>query len=340
MSPRILLSALRALCALSLAACSPDSTATAPAAPLPATIVIADPGVIRDGDVVQLNAAVRSRTGAPVPNASVQWTVTDTSVATISASGRLTALREGRTDIVAAAAGTAIQQRRSLTIVLHPATAIELDRTQLDLRVGEIGGVAATLRGLDGRVLRNRPLEWSSSDSSVVRVSGTGLLTALKGGAATITARYGSLRATLAVRVPAPSTVTDYRVTTVDGRPLIAIVDDRLEAGPDGTTQRYITRLEEGTLTLGREYQIELKLATYLYSELGGNVIMRLINRTTLRDAGTIEYNFITQEMTLISTRFGSVRYRLSVEGTGTTLTYREPGTDQVWKLGLMRKTP
>lgn len=339
MSPRIL---LRALCALSLAACSPDSTATAPApaVPLPATIVIADPGVIRDGDVVQLNAAVRSSTGATVPNSSVQWTVTDPAVATVSATGLLTALREGTTDVVAVAAGTAVQQRRSLAIVLHPATAIELDRTQLDLPIGQAGGIAATVRGLDGRVLLNRPLEWISSDPSVVTVSLNGIMTPRKVGVASITVRYGSLRATLQVRVPGSPTIDAYAVTSVNGQPVPGNVDEFVEVYPDSSSHRFITRIEGGTVTMNGFYAIELTLATYEISELGGNVILRLANRTTVRDVGELWYDLWNNNPVLRSTRFANLRHTVTLHDGAYSIEYREPGTDHRWNLGLTRRAP
>ena len=104
-----------ALAAALLGACGDSSAAPEPNTPVATTIEIADPGLVRDGDVVTLVATVKDQYQRPLPTAAVRFAVTDASVATIDAANRLTALREGATEIVATA-GTA-QQRRPLAVV-------------------------------------------------------------------------------------------------------------------------------------------------------------------------------------------------------------------------------
>ncbi len=325
---------------LVLGACSSADTA-APIDAVPAAVVITDPGVIRDGDVVRLNAVVRTAGGATIPGATVQWTATDPSVATVTTDGLLTALREGTTELVAVAAGTSVQQRLVLPIVLHPATAIELSRTQIELPIGTQGGVAVTLRGLGGRVLLNRPIEWSASDPSVVQVSPTGVITPMKGGVVTVTVRYGTLSAALEVRVPTPVPVSRvYSVTSANGNALPVKVEDVVVRYPDGSTRRIITHIEDGTISIGASYDIALKMAWYEVSELNGNVILRSLGRGTLEDVGTVDYNWLTGTALLVSTRFGSLSHPVSVQGNTATLTYREPGTDNRYTLGLAVRAP
>ncbi len=189
------------LLALALSACTSDSTAApdTPAA-VPSSLAIADPGLVRDGDVRILTAEARDVGDRLVPNVPIQWTTTDPTVAVVTTAGLLTALREGHTEIVATA-GTS-QHRRLLSVVLHPAISIEVGAAQLIVPLGTRGGVTATLRGLDGRTLLHRPLEFSSSDPSIVRSMPNGELVPQKPGISVITVRYGSLSAAVTVRVP------------------------------------------------------------------------------------------------------------------------------------------
>jgi hypothetical protein len=58
-----------------------------------------------------------------------------------------TALREGTTDVVAITSRGAqvVQQRRTLSVVLHPATAIDVGTARLDLQVHQRAGLSHTM---------------------------------------------------------------------------------------------------------------------------------------------------------------------------------------------------
>lgn len=73
---------------------------------------------------------------------------------------------------------------------------------------------------------------------------------------------------------------------------------------------------------------------------LNGNVILRSLGRGTLETVGTVDYHWLTGNALLVSSRFGGLSHSLSVQGNATTLTYREPRTDNRWTLGLAVRAP
>lgn len=117
-TPRAARLTLVAVLALGSTGCFTDSVAPVPYTPAPTTLQIADPGALRVGDAVELTATVKDQQLQTMPNVTVQFAVTDPTVASITAGRVLTALREGTTDIVAiAGSGTqTVQQRRTVSV--------------------------------------------------------------------------------------------------------------------------------------------------------------------------------------------------------------------------------
>ncbi len=326
------------LLALALSACTSDSTAApdTPAA-VPSSLAIADPGLVRDGDVRILTAEARDVGDRLVPNVPIQWATTDPTVAVVTTAGLLTALREGHTEIVATA-GT-LQHRRLLSVVLHPAISIEVGAAQLIVPLGTRGGVTATLRGLDGRTLLHRPLEFSSSDPSIVRSMPNGELVPQKPGISVITVRYGSLSAAVTVRVPGEIDAVVHTVRDVGGVPLPAIIEEH-ERHEGAAVVREITRLDSGIVVLGETYDVTLSVAHYERTELNGTVTERLVFRQNVRDFGSVVYNWITGSAALESAHIGGLTHALDWVASGPQLRFREPGMPTIWTLGLRAPAP
>ena len=323
---------LVAAVALIASACGTDSTAVGPA-PVATSLTIVDPGFIRDGDVLTLRAEARAANNQVVNGVPVVWSVVDVTVATITPSGQLTALREGNTEIVATA-GT-LQHRRPLMVVLHPATTLEVSATHVEVPLGTQGVINTIVRGLDGRALPNRPLTLRSSDVDVVQVSSTGRLTPVHAGLAIVTVSYGTLTASVSVRVPGATAATAYVVKDVDGRPLPYIVES-YEAHRDSlSVVRYVTRLESGVVSIGDAYEVTLNLVLYEQTEIGGNTIIRLAGRRTMHDHGKVTPNWLTGTAVFESTYIGNLSHILEATNTGPRLSFREFDGFALWGLGL-----
>lgn len=309
-----------------------DGTVTEPAyTPVATTVQLTDLGVVRDGDVRQLSATVKDQKGREMMGAPVLFVSTDPSVATIGLGNTLTALREGVTDIVAVAGN--VQQRTTLAVQLHPAVALEVNTTALTMLSNELRTVQATLRGLDNRVLRNRTLQWQSSNANVARVDDQGRITAVAPGNARITVQYGTLSRVVTVDVGGYATAMN--VTNIDGRALPANVYEEIVTRADGSTYTAIERLEAGTVTFSDRYTISFTIADIERYTFQGNVIERVVRRRQIGDEGILEYNWLDARARLLSTKVGGLTHEIVPDGSAFRLNFRIGGTYTIWALGL-----
>ncbi|HEX2781674.1 MAG TPA: Ig-like domain-containing protein [Gemmatimonadaceae bacterium] len=155
------------------------------------------------GQGVQLGAVVSDSAGNALSGRSIGWSSSNTSVATVSGSGYVTAVGGGSATVSATsegAVGTA-----SITATVSVAT-VTISASRTSLNVGDTTQLTATTRDANGAVLTGRTIAWSSSAPGVAAVSGTGLVTAVGVGTATITAtsegRSGSVAMTVAAVAP------------------------------------------------------------------------------------------------------------------------------------------
>ncbi|AMW03869.1 Ig-like domain-containing protein [Gemmatimonas phototrophica] len=318
---------------IGVAACSGDSVAPAPVTPVATSIEIQDLGLVRDGDVVELSAVVKDQQQRPMPSIDVLFTVTDPTVASITGGRVLTALREGTTDIVAitGSGARAVQQRRTLSVVLHPATAIDVGTGRLDLQVHQHANVTATLRGLDNRLLTGRTLTWHSSNTGVAQVDAAGNVRAISPGAASITVRYGTLSRSVPVQVVAAG--TRYPVLRINNITLPVVVYEEEITRDDGSTYTLIERLESGDVVVGDRYEVRLAVADIERYTLQGNVIERVMRRRIVRDDGLVYYNWLNGSAQLISTMVGGLSHTMTTVGQDLQLTFRLGGTNTIWNL-------
>ena len=115
---------------------------------------------------------------------SVAWKSSDTSVAAVSASGKVTAKAAGTCTITATAKdGSGLKATCQLTVV-QPVTGITLSHTSLSLEVGKTQTLTATIQPADAT---DKSVTWTSSNTSVATVSTSGKVTAKAVGTCTVT---------------------------------------------------------------------------------------------------------------------------------------------------------
>jgi len=101
------------------------------------------------------------------------------------------------------------------------------------LPVGGTQQLAATLKDASGNVLTGRSVAWTSSNAAVATMGGSGLVTAIAAGSATITAASGGKSGTATITVTtqppvvtSPATVTDLKVaSTADTAATLAFTE-------------------------------------------------------------------------------------------------------------------
>ncbi len=135
------------------------------------------------GDTLQLTATVVADDGV---DASVTWSSSDEAVATVSASGLVTAVAGGTATITATSVFDATVSGNAAITVLAPAvTSVSVTPAQAAILTDGTQQFLADVVGVSGASLA---VTWSSSDLAVATVSETGLVTAVAAGTTTITA--------------------------------------------------------------------------------------------------------------------------------------------------------
>lgn len=129
---------------------------------------------------------------------TVTWTSSDPEVATVDG-GVVTAVKEGTATITAKAGDKTAACEVTVKKNTVAVESVELDKSELELAVGESATLVATVKPDDAT---DKTVTWSSSDPEIATVDG-GVVTAVKGGTATITASAGDKTATCAVTVKA-----------------------------------------------------------------------------------------------------------------------------------------
>ncbi len=139
-------------------------------------------------------------------NKTVQWTSDDESVATVT-NGTVKAVKAGTATITATAGNVKATCTVTVSAVQTtiPVESIVLDKSTLDIKVGESANLTATINPENAT---NKDITWSTSNEDVATVV-NGTVTAVKAGTTTITASVDGKAATCVV------TVSNVRVTSV-----------------------------------------------------------------------------------------------------------------------------
>ncbi|WP_419937580.1 Ig-like domain-containing protein [Candidatus Palauibacter sp.] len=146
--------------------------------------------LVAGGDTLRLAAAALDANGHTVADAEFEWASSDTTVATVDATGLATGVGPGEVEITASSSGVA--GRASLTVVAPAPTTIGIAPDTLALTaLGQTGQLSAEVRDQRGRVMEGVPVSWSSADTTVAAVDSAGVVTAVGGGASTVTASAG-----------------------------------------------------------------------------------------------------------------------------------------------------
>ena len=142
-----------------------------------------------------------------VKDKTVTWSSSNTAVATVDASGKVTAVGIGTATITATVGGKTATCEIIVAELVVPVEGISLNRTSAALVEGETLTLVATVTPDNAT---DKTVTWSSSNTSVATVDATGKVTAVAVGTATITALAGDKTATCEVTV-------DKKVIAVEG---------------------------------------------------------------------------------------------------------------------------
>jgi uncharacterized protein YjdB len=174
-------------------------------------------GSLNPGQTTQATAIPRDANNNVLTGRAVSWASGNNSIATVSASGVVTAVGVGSTQITASSEG----QSGSATLAVATAPPVPVASVSVTLAAslrnpGQTTQATATTRDANNNVLTGRAITWSSSNTGVATVSNSGLVTALAVGAVQIIAscdgKTGSATLTVA-SPPAPAPVASVSVS-------------------------------------------------------------------------------------------------------------------------------
>src|SRR3989440_89564 len=167
------------------------------------------------GDSLQLSASVIMSNNRP-PN-SVNWTSTNSGLATVSSAGVVRGRAAGGLFIRASSGSK--RDSAAVTVVdpsPPPVASVSVAPGAVTLTVGGTVSLVATLTDANGNTLAGRAITWASSNAGVATVSGTGRVRGVPAGWGTITAtsegQSGSATVAVTVSATAPGTVSDLAV--------------------------------------------------------------------------------------------------------------------------------
>ncbi len=176
---------------------------------IPVYSVIASPTAVTllGGATGQITTTLKDSLGTVLTGRYVVWSSADTTIATVSNAGLITARSPG------AVAVTATSEGHSATVTVTvppPVAAVVVTPSPLSMIVGATAQLTAVTNDSTGSTLTGRTVTWTSSDQTVLTVSTIGILTAKKVGSSVVTAASEGKSTTVAVTVvPVPvSTVT------------------------------------------------------------------------------------------------------------------------------------
>lgn len=195
---------------------------------------------------VQLTATLMDGTGNPLTGRVVTWSTSSSSIATVSG-GLVTGVTDGPATITATSEG----KTGSATIQVHTPVASVTVAPALDT-IAPDGTVQLTASPKDsvGNPLNGHVVSWSSSDSLVAKVSGTGSVAGQSAGSATITATSEgkSGTATIAVVVPLDVSGTWVFAESLADIPNGYVCHDTATIGITQTVSRFTgTWIQTGT---------------------------------------------------------------------------------------------
>lgn len=165
--------------------------------PLKAITITGTTHSIKKGQTTQLGLTYDP--ADTTDSVAATWTSSNTSVATVSKTGLVTALKDGSTTIKATVGN--VSSTYDIAVKEVKLTEIKMEEKAL-IHKGDTK--ALTVEYTPADTTDDKTVAWSSSDSTVASVDNNGIVTAVKPGSAVITAKVGNYQATCAVTVDAP----------------------------------------------------------------------------------------------------------------------------------------
>ena len=148
----------------------------------------------KPGETFELVATVSPDDAA---DKTVTWYSSDETIATVSSSGLVTMVKPG-TAVITAKTVNGKTAKCEVTVLPIEVSGITLSESNIRLEAGKTQQLTATVFPDDAT---NKTVTWTSSNAAVAKVSSSGVVTAIRTGNATITAKSGNVSASCSIEV-------------------------------------------------------------------------------------------------------------------------------------------
>ena len=182
-------------------ACGDGTTEPTPYSSEPTTITVspATAELVALDATVQMSAEVKDQNGWVMAGATVTWASSATAVATVDASGLVTAVANGTATITATAGSASGSATVTVAQAVSSVTAVPAEANFAAL--GDTLRLTAEAFDANGHTVAGAEFSWETNDDAVATVDATGLATAVANGTATITATAGEASGSATVTV-------------------------------------------------------------------------------------------------------------------------------------------
>src|SRR5205807_1943306 len=179
-------------------------TVTGCTVPVASVSVTPASATISAGQSAQLTATPQDANGNPLSGRTVTWSSSNTAVAVADVNGKVTGVAPGSATSEGQS-GTA-----AITVTTVPVASVTVSPASASVGVGQTVQLTATAKDANGNTLSGRVVTWSSDNTSAATVNGSGLVTGVAAGSATITATSEGQSGASAITVtgPAPGCAT------------------------------------------------------------------------------------------------------------------------------------
>ena len=179
------------------------ATITVTQAAVATVTVTPSPLTMSVGQHTQLTATLSDAAGNVLNGRTVTWSSSNPAVATVSAQGVLTAVAVGSTTITATSEGKS--GTAAVTISNVAVGSVTVQPQGPSIVQGASVQLSATVRDVNGNIVTDRAVTWSSSNTTQAVVSPTGIVTGVAPGTVIITATSEGKSGTTSVTItPVP----------------------------------------------------------------------------------------------------------------------------------------
>src|SRR5213596_3599525 len=183
--------------------CNFAITGSQPPAPVATVTLTPGSATVNEGQTLQLTATLKDANGNTLVGRSITWSSSNTSAASMNGTGLVTGVTAGSATITATSEGKSGSS--AITVVHMPVASVTVTPASGTVSAGSSLPLTATPKDANGNPLVGRTVTWQSSNTSAATVNGSGLVSGVAAGSATITATSEGQSGTSAITVTPPS---------------------------------------------------------------------------------------------------------------------------------------